>query len=108
MEIIVGGIGTDFAVIRWWAQEMRGMAKKLAEVRGFLKANPNTDPENNQFKALRRGLAEHLKGVASRTRAEFGDPWGLVATDLATARAAKARAQVTGPRVAFLRTRGGE
>jgi GrpB-like predicted nucleotidyltransferase (UPF0157 family) len=87
----------------------KGQFEQAAAVfRDFLKANPNTDPENNQFKALRRGLAEHLKGVASRTREEFGDPWGLVAMDLATARGAKARAQVTGPRVAFLRTRGGE
>ena len=107
MEIVVGGIGTDYAVIRWWAQEMRGMAQKLAEVRDFVKANPKADPEtNNTFRGLRRGLAEHLKGVASRTRSEFGDPWGLVAMDLATGRAAKAEAQVTGPRVAFKRARG--
>jgi hypothetical protein len=38
MEIVVGGIGTDFLVIRWWAQEMRRMGEKLAEVRAFLKA----------------------------------------------------------------------
>jgi hypothetical protein len=106
MEIVVGGIGTDYAVIRWWAQEMRGLALKLAEIRSFIKANPKVGPDNNTFNGLRRGLAEHLKGVASRTRSEFGDPWGLVAMDLATGRAAKAEAQVTGPRVAFKRVRG--
>jgi hypothetical protein len=106
MEIVVGGIGTDYAVIRWWAQEMRGMALKLAEIRGFIKVNPKVGPDNNTFNGLRRGLAEHLKGVASRTRSEFGDPWGLVAMDLTTGRAAKAEAQVTGPRVAFKRVRG--
>jgi len=105
MEIIVGGIGTDYLVIRWWAKEMRQLGEKLAEVRNFLKDKPKIDPENNDFKALRRGLAEHLKGVASRTKEEFGDPWGLVAMDLATGRAAKARAQLTGPRVAFTRER---
>ena len=81
------------------------MGEKLAEVRAFLKARPNVDPENNDFKALRRGLAEHLKGVASRTKSEFGDPWGLVAMDLATAQTSKAKAQVTGRRVAFARER---
>jgi hypothetical protein len=106
MEIVVGGIGTDYAVIRWWAQEMRGLAVKLAEIRSFIKANPKVGPDNNTFNGLRRGLSEHLKGVASRTRSEFGDPWGLVAMDLATGRAAKADAQVTGPRVAFKRVRG--
>lgn len=106
MEIIVGGIGTDYAVIRWWAQELRGMALKLAEIRAFIKANPQAGPDNNTFNGLRRGLADHLKGVASRTRSEFGDPWGLVAMDLATGRTAKAEAQVTGPRIAFKRARG--
>jgi hypothetical protein len=106
MEIVVGGIGTDYAVIRWWAQEMRGLALKLAEIRSFIKANPKVGPDNNTFNGLRRGLAEHLKGVASRTRSEFGDPWGLVAMDLATGRSAKAEGQVTGPRVAFKRVRG--
>ena len=39
--------------------------------------------------------ASALKGVAARTKAEFGDPWGLVATDLATGRAAGARGRAT-------------
>lgn len=105
MEIIVGGISTDYLVIRWWAQEMRQLGEKLAEVRNFLKDNPKLDPENNDFKALRRSLAKHLKHVASRTKEQFGDPWGLVAMDLATGRAAKAKVQVTGARVAFVRER---
>ena len=82
------------------------MAVKLAEIRAFIKANPKAGPDNNTFNGLRRGLAEHLKGVASRTRSEFGDPWGLVAMDLATGRTSKAEAQVTGPRIAFKRARG--
>lgn len=106
MEIVVGGVGKDFIVIRWWAKEMRQLGEKLAEIRNFLKDKPKIDPENNDFKALRRSLAEHLKGVAGRTREEFGDPWGLVAMDLATGKAAKAKAQVTGRRVAFARERG--
>jgi hypothetical protein len=106
MEVIVGVIGTDYAVIRWWSTEMRGMAVKLAEIRKVLKENPNLSPDSNTFNGLRRQLADHLKGVASRTRSEFGDPWGLVATDIATGRQAKATARVTGPRAAFIRERG--
>jgi hypothetical protein len=106
MEIVVGGIGADFITIRWWAKEMRQMAQKLSDVRAFLKNKPKLDPDNNEFKALRRDLADHLKGVASRTRSEFGDPWGLVAMDLATGETAKARAQLTGPRVAVALERG--
>jgi hypothetical protein len=105
IEIIVGGIGTDYLVIRWWADEMQKMGEKLSEVRKFLKNKPNVDPQNNEFKALRRGLAEHLKGVASRTKSEFGDPWGLVAMDLATRQSAKAKVELTGSRIAMMRER---
>lgn len=105
MEIIVGGIGTDFMVIRWWAREMRQMGERLAEIREFLRKNPGVDPENNSFKSLRRNLSEQLKDVARRTRAEFGDPWGLIAMDLLTNQKASAKIQLTGPRVAFARER---
>jgi hypothetical protein len=105
MEIIVGGISSDYLVIRWWAQEMRQLGEKLVEVRNFLKGKPNIDPGNHDLTAVRRDLAEHLKGVASRTKEQFGDPWGLVAMDLATGRTAGAKVQVTGTRVAFARER---
>ncbi len=107
MNTIVGNIGTDYSLIRWWATAMRGMAVKLAEVRKALKDDPNMKPDNNTFIGLRRELAKHLKGVAENTRKEFGDdPWGLVATDFASGRGAKAEAIVTGPRVALRRVRG--
>jgi hypothetical protein len=105
LEIIVGGISSDYLVVRWWAQEMRRLGEKLVEVRSFLKDKPNIDPDNHDLAAVRRNLAEHLKGVASRTKEQFGDPWGLVAMDLATGRAARAKVQVTGTRVAFARER---
>lgn len=105
IDIIVGGIGTDYLVISWWAEEMRKMGEKLSEARSFLKNKSKIDPKNEEFKALRSGLAEHLKGVASRTKSEFGDPWGLVAMDLATGRNAKAKAQLTGPRIGVIRER---
>lgn len=106
MEGLVGILMSDRTLIRWWAMELREMAVKLAEIRKFLKDNPNIDPGNNTFKAMRRDLANHLKDVAKRTKEQFGEPWGLVATDFATGRAAKAEAVVTGPRVALRRVRG--
>jgi hypothetical protein len=101
VQTIVAGIMPDFAAIRWWAREMRGMAQKLAEIRAFLKANKNVDPENNTFKGLRRDLADHLKGVAARTHSMYGDPWGLVATFFAAGRAAKVKARLNAQRVAL-------
>lgn len=108
LENVVGVLGFDKTLIVWWAQEMRGMALKLAEIRNAIKANPALSPDSNTFKGLRRDLTKHLRGVAERTRDEFGEPWGLVATDLATGRRAKAKVRVTGPRVTLRRERGAE
>jgi len=105
IEIVVGGIKSDFLLIRWWAKEMRGMAEKLAEVKSFLKNNPSVSGDNSEFKALRKNLAGHLKGVASRTKTQFGDPWGLIAIDLVTNQKAKSKTQITGPIVSLLRER---
>jgi hypothetical protein len=108
LESIVGVLAADKALIRWWAQELRATAEKLVEIRKAVEANPNAGHDSNVFNGLRRDLADHLKGVAARTREEFGDPWGLVAADLATGRAAKVKARVTGPRVVLRRGRGAE
>lgn len=108
MEVVVGVLSADKALIRWWATELRATALKLVEIRKAVKANPNAGHDSNVFNGLRRDLADHLKGVAARTKEEFGDPWGLVATDLATGRAAKVKVRVTGPRVVLRRERGAE
>lgn len=108
LENVVGVLAADKALIVWWAQELRGTALKLVEIRKAVKANPTAGIDSNVFNGLRRDLAEHLKGVAARTKEEFGDPWGLVATDLATGKAAKVKVRVTGPRVALRRGRGEE
>ncbi|HKG14231.1 MAG TPA: hypothetical protein VKB12_12970, partial [Pyrinomonadaceae bacterium] len=108
LESIVGVLAADKALIRWWAQELRATALKLVEIRKAVKANPNAGHDGNVFNGLRRDLADHLKGVAARTKEEFGDPWGLVATDLLTGKAAKVKVRVTGPRVVLRRGRGEE
>jgi hypothetical protein len=78
-------IATDYVVIRWWSQAMRGMAEKLAEVRDFFVQNPSPNPQDNRLQDLRRELAAHLASVAENTREEFGHPWGLLAMDRAAA-----------------------
>ncbi len=49
----IGGCRESSRLIRWWAQAMRGMGEKLAEVRAFFIQNSSPDPENNTFKTLR-------------------------------------------------------
>jgi hypothetical protein len=78
----LGAIRSDYTVIVWWAESMSEMAKQLAAIREFIKQHAQSfDPENNSFKQLRKKLAATLKDVASKTKSEFGDPWGLVAMD---------------------------
>src|SRR5262249_12932341 len=60
----VGAITADYIVIVWWAEAMRQTAAKLAEIQKFFDDNPEVQPENNRFKALRNELADHLKSVA--------------------------------------------
>ncbi len=80
---------------------MHDMSVRLHAVRKFLKDNPHTDPENNIFKAHRRKIANELKDVAKRTKREFGDPWGLVAMDLASGKQAEAKVLFTGTRLSL-------
>jgi hypothetical protein len=105
---LLGAIISDYSVIVWWAQSMREMGERLAEIRQFIQNNPNTDPENNSFKSLRKKLASKLKDVAGKTKEEFGDPWGLVAMDQVSNSKATARAQIMGPGLAIIKERIGD
>jgi hypothetical protein len=101
----LGAITSDYTVIKWWAESMKEMSARLAEVRKFLKDHPAIDPKNEAFTALRKKLASKLKEVARNTKSEFGDPWGLVAMDQASGGRASAKAIITGPKVAVFRER---
>ena len=101
----LGAVLSDYTVIVWWAESMHEMAERLAEVREFLVQNPNVDHENNTFKKLRQKLAKKLKEVAINTKAQFSDPWGLVAMDLASGRKAEAEVQVTSVQLTWRRER---
>ena len=70
---------------------MSEMAKQLAAIRDLIIGPPQIDPENNSFKQLRKNLASTLKDVVSKTKSEFGDPWGLVAMIRCQARSLRRR-----------------
>jgi hypothetical protein len=102
---VQGAIRADYSVIRWWARSMKEMGEALAEVREFIGKNPGANPQAEPFKGLRKKLASKLKEVASNTRSEFGDPWGLVAMDQASGRQAAAAVRLNTPTLAILRER---
>ena len=98
-------ITADYTVIKWWAESMAEMGKRLVEMRNFLDEHPGIDSQNETFKSLRKKLGSKLKEVASNTKAEFGDPWGLVAMDQACGGRAAAKALITGPDFTLFRER---
>lgn len=101
----LGAITSDYSVIKWWAESMKEMSAKLAEMRKFIADHPGVDPEDKTFKSLRKKLASKLKDVARKTKSEFGDPWGLVAMDQASGAKASAKAFITGPKLSVFRER---
>ena len=101
----LAAVTTDYTVIKWWAESMAKMSEELAELRQFLQDHPGVDPENNIFKSLRKKLAGRLKDVASNTKSEFGDPWGLVAMDQVSGGNAGAKSLLVGSRLAIFRER---
>ncbi|HEX6733123.1 MAG TPA: hypothetical protein VF074_24085 [Pyrinomonadaceae bacterium] len=101
----LGAIKSDYSVIVWWADSMTEMSESLAEIRQFLADNPNTDPKDEKFTDLRKNLAGKFKHIASTTKSQFGDPWGLVAMDQCSNRKAAAQALITGSKLSLFRQR---
>jgi hypothetical protein len=97
-EVQVGALTADYTVIRWWADAMHSTAKILAGMSGM-------DPQTPAFENTRRSLAKHLADVASKTKEEFGRPWGLVAMYLVSDSQAEARVKITGTGVALEKRR---
>jgi len=94
-------ISSDYTLIMWWAPAMSGMAEALSRLLTFTKQNPQWDPENNTFKQLRADLEKAMAAVAQNTHSEFGEPWGLVALDLASGQKAPTTVRISGPKLSF-------
>jgi hypothetical protein len=102
-DLQVQVIAADYSVIVWWADAMSCCAQRLAAIETQLAMTP--DPATPQFQALRADLASHLASVASQTKDEFGQPWGLIAMDLVSGGRAAASIHIAGSRVSLAATR---
>jgi hypothetical protein len=92
-------ITADYTLITWWATSMRRMGEALAAILAFLAAQPGVDRENNTFKQLRGRLETAMASVAANTQPQFGEPWGVIAMDLASGSQATTSLQVVSPRI---------
>jgi hypothetical protein len=94
---LLGAIIADYTTIMWWADAMAGAAQRLAVMRQWFSRNPVASLDDPIFQKMREEVAEHLRRVASTTREEFGEPWGLIAMNEAGNRRAGASILIAGP-----------
>ncbi len=100
-EIQRAVVDSDYRVIVWWAKAMRKLAEELVEVRKFFAAHPNPAPGDNSLRKVRKRFRKRVSSVAKTTKKQFGDPWGLIAMDIATNHRASAKVRLTGDVVAY-------
>lgn len=91
----------DYFRIRWWAKSMGGVSRALAEMEKFLDETPEGPERAEGMKGRREDLTKLLGSAMKNNRARFGDPWGLVALDLASGRRCTARVRVTSNGLTF-------
>lgn len=87
-------ISSDYALITWWSSSMRRMGEALVQIQTFFAAHPGADRENATFIQLRSKLEQAMASVVSNTQAQFGEPWGLLALDLASGQQASTSLQL--------------
>jgi hypothetical protein len=89
---------TDAVRIIWWAESMHDVGTALAKLVAFIgDRDPAALKGDTKFVKARRGLENALATMVKHSDSKFGDPWGLVAVDLAGGRRGGARAIVAAP-----------
>ena len=108
--IRLGVIESDYTVIVWWAGAMAKAAERLADMRAFLRRQPDRpDPpddrlppeldQNPEFLSRRRDLEKAMAKAIKNNKSTFDDPWGLIALHRASAGTATAAATLISPKL---------
>lgn len=90
-------IAGDYLLIEWWADTMSKLAVTLSAARRFFAQDPPPAANSPAFKQVQDNLWRRMAEVASNTHDRFGDPWGLIAMDLASGRHSQASARIVSP-----------
>src|SRR5437879_13916684 len=97
-------ITSDYTLIKWWATSMHRMGEALAQILAFVVNNPAFDRENTTFKRLRSNLDSAMVSVVSNTKAQFAEPWGISALDLASDQQGDITLRLVSPRLSLAAT----
>jgi hypothetical protein len=87
-------IAGDYLLIEWWADTMSKLAETLSAARRFFAQDPPPASSSPAFKKAQDDLWHRMADVASKTQDRFGDPWGLIAMDLASGQRSQASARI--------------
>ncbi len=74
-------LGVEVVKILSWRDAMVELADVLLKAEPFF-GSGTKDPDSDEFKGLQKKLANKVGKVAKESRAQWGDPWGLVALNV--------------------------
>ncbi len=78
-EQVLADIRGDLYDIVWWAESMTQAGAALQEMRQFLKGrDPVGLKDDTEFHARRDALQKLMMSVVEKSKARFGEPWGMV------------------------------
>ena len=95
----IPNIARDYLLIEWWATTMSKLAVTLSAARHFFAQDPPPAPNSPDFKKAQTDLWHRMADVAINTHDRFGDPWGLIAMDLASGQRSQASARLVSPQL---------
>ena len=91
-------LGVEVVKILTWREAMVDLAQVLLDVEPFFNGGAK-DPDSDEFKDLQKRLRDKVGEVAKESRAQWGDPWGIVALNYLAGQAGSKRAKVRSEKV---------
>jgi hypothetical protein len=78
-DMVLADVSGDLYDIVWWAESMTKAGAALVEMRQFLKGrDPVGLKDDAEFQRQCAGLQKLMMSVVAKSKARFGEPWGMV------------------------------
>jgi hypothetical protein len=78
-DVVLADVTGDLYDILWWAGSMAKAGAALLEMRRFLNGrDPVGLKDDPQFQGNCQALQKLMMGVVAKSKARFGEPWGMV------------------------------
>jgi hypothetical protein len=78
-DVVLADVTGDLYDIVWWAESMTKAGAALVGMRQFLKGRDAVGLKDDaEFQRRCAGLQKLMMGVVAKSKARFGEPWGMV------------------------------